>query len=196
MKLQCVSTDILPCLFFFMKTYENTCSWNLLHMNFWLLFLFSYFLIQGFITRKHTTIKCSFLTYWTILELWGKPGYKLFLWHLSIIGLCIWSFVSFPPSVPRWKSYRDLPAGASFSEVTRKLPPSQLAVCACIIPGCQKCSWRTNRQPVFSSSCIKSCQNHRCCRSPPQSSCLHSSFSLPFGSWCWVWPSQLRQCIS
>lgn len=66
-----------------------------------------------------------------------------------------------------WNTKRGLPVGSSFCSVTRKQLLSQLAVYACRIPGCQKCSWRTNRQPVSSSSSSKSCQNHRCIRTHP-----------------------------
>lgn len=81
--------------------------------------------------------------------------------------LCIWFLLSSFLRLLEWNSKRDLPVGVSFSEVTRKQHPSQLAVRACIIPGCQKCSWRTNRQPVSSWSSSKNCQNHRCTRNHP-----------------------------
>lgn len=95
-----------------------------------------------------------------------------------------------------WNSKRDLPVGSSFCSVTRKQLLSQLAVYACRIPGCQKCSWRTNRQPVSSSSSTKAVKTTGASGPTPPSSCLRSSFSLAFGSWGWSWSWQQKQYIS
>lgn len=100
-----------------------------------------------------------------LLHLKARLSYKLFQTSASLVigALCLILLFSFLWPL-KWNSKRDLPGGAPFTEVTRKQHPSQLAVHACIIPRCQKCSWRTNRQPVSSSSSSKNCQNHRCTR--------------------------------